>query len=74
MPIAKVQSARRGSKTGWPTWTGQVSPDLNGQLLAIQGNRHRGDVVEEALREYAEKRAPKSDRRSGSPERRKKAA
>ena len=51
----KIPSAKKGSKKDWPLWAGQVSPELHDELLTILGPRHRGDLVEEALRQYAER-------------------
>ncbi len=65
----KLAPARRGSKKGWPTWTGQVPADLHDELLALVGNRHRGDLVAEALREYVARA-----RRKGTARNTKKAA
>lgn len=63
--IAKLPHAKRGSKAGWPTWTGQVSPDLNERLLAILGNGHRSDLVEEALELLANRQERRGERRGG---------
>lgn len=74
LAVLKVPHARRGSKKGWPTWTGQVTPDLNARLMELLGARHRGDLVAEALEQYVARgeRRKANDRRTT--ERRKDAA
>ena len=52
----KIPSARRGSKKDWPLWAGQVSPELHDALMQLLGPRHRGDLVAEALLQYAKRR------------------
>ena len=51
-----VPRAPRGSKKGWPVWAGQVTPEINEQLVEIwvEKGGHRGDLVAEALTLYAE--------------------
>lgn len=54
--ILKIPRAPRGSKKGWPTWAGQVTPEVDETLQEIWATKggHRGDLVAEALTLYAE--------------------
>lgn len=49
--LRRIAPARRGSKLGWPTVTGQIPPDTFAVLeqIAFEESKVYGDLVHEAV-------------------------
>lgn len=54
----KLPVAPRGSKRGWPTVSGQVTPETFGRLeqLVLRTGLHRSSLVAEAVEQYLKQR------------------